>query len=310
MSDVIIQANNDLQGTVLLLVLLAIAALAAFIFVLKRFRRHSSETQHANYQLEIANREMQLKQHESESAKQTAVAALLDSQHANEDLTRQAEELKEARRAALNMMQDMDMTNKKIDKQNQDLAHALARGKLATNELQNANEKLEELASTDKLTGLPNRAVFLDRLDQKMKQARRDKSRFAVLFFDFDRFKVVNDSLGHSVGDALLCDIADIFCRELRDTDTVARFGGDEFVVMLGDLTDWSDAENKADKLLQAFAAPHQLGDHLVVSTEQDEHYHHVSGRLANAIYHRQLNNRRFPSRLDALLLPSQLRAN
>lgn len=128
-------------------------------------------------------------------------------------------------------------------------------------------DKLEALATTDHLTGLPNREVFCDRLRQRSKQSRRDNSHFAVLFFDFDRFKVVNDSLGHEVGDALLCDIAKIFTNELRESDTVARFGGDEFVVLLDNLTHQSHAEHKAKKLLEIFAKPHQLDGHWVFST-------------------------------------------
>ncbi len=137
----------------------------------------------------------------------------------------------------------------------------------AEEKLRKYNAELEIAATTDKLTGLPNRAVFLDRLDQRIKMSRRDGSRFAVLFFDFDRFKVVNDSLGHDMGDALLCDIAKLFRSEMRDSDTVARFGGDEFVVLLNNLAKWSDAQSRAERLLETFAAPHQLGDHLIVST-------------------------------------------
>lgn len=144
--------------------------------------------------------------------------------------------------------------------------NALVREQAASTELEQANIQLEQLATTDKLTDLPNREFFLVRLDQMLKQSRRDGGRFAVLFFDFDRFKVVNDSLGHEVGDALLCNIAKIFNRELRESDTVARFGGDEFVVLLGNLTNWSDAVLKAGRLLDVFARPHQLGDHLIVS--------------------------------------------
>ena len=130
-----------------------------------------------------------------------------------------------------------------------------------------SEEQLELAATTDRLTGLPNRAVLIDRIDQALKRAKRDQTKWAVLFFDFDRFKVVNDSLGHDVGDALLRDIAGIFRRELRDTDTVARIGGDEFVVLLGNLAEWSDAREKADKLVRVFAEPHRLDGHVLVST-------------------------------------------
>ncbi len=147
------------------------------------------------------------------------------------------------------------------------MADALNREKDATFAAEGAMERFELLASTDKLTGLPNRMVFLDHLNQVLKRSRLDDQRFALLFFDFDRFKLVNDSLGHDAGDALLCDIAKIFRRDLRDTDMVARFGGDEFVVLLTNLSDWSDANTMAERLLDIFAEPHLLGDHLVVAT-------------------------------------------
>jgi diguanylate cyclase (GGDEF)-like protein len=144
---------------------------------------------------------------------------------------------------------------------------ALGREKVAMAEQEKTLAMLEKIASTDRLTGLPNRIVFIERLEKIMNQVRWNDARFAVLFFDFDRFKVVNDSLGHDIGDALLCDIADIFRKELREEDTVARFGGDEFVVLLRDLNDWSDAKLKAQRLLEAFNEPHLLNGHLVIST-------------------------------------------
>jgi diguanylate cyclase (GGDEF)-like protein/PAS domain S-box-containing protein len=132
----------------------------------------------------------------------------------------------------------------------------------------NAQDKLRIDAEHDRLTHLPNRDLFQRRLEETFQLARADPEyKFAVLFFDFDRFKVINDSLGHNVGDALLCDIAKIMRRNLEDTDTLARFGGDEFVVMLRGLSCWEEAEQKAGSLLEILATPHQLGDHLVVST-------------------------------------------
>ncbi len=147
------------------------------------------------------------------------------------------------------------------------LVGALEREKLTTSELESAMSRLKVAATADKLTGLPNREVFVDRLEQAIKRSKRDDSRFAVLFFDFDRFKVINDSLGHNIGDALLCDIAGIFRREVRESDTVARFGGDEFVVLLDCLAEWSDADVKADRLLDALAKPHDISGHRIVST-------------------------------------------
>ncbi len=135
-------------------------------------------------------------------------------------------------------------------------------------DLKKAQSDLRQMAHHDRLTGLSNRELFVDRLQQTMARARRDAdSCFAVLFFDFDRFKVINDSLGHNVGDALLVSIAERFHRELREVDTAARFGGDEFVVILDNVESLSSARQVCDRLLNAFAQPHHLFGHEVVST-------------------------------------------
>ncbi len=128
-------------------------------------------------------------------------------------------------------------------------------------------KRLESLVLSDQLTGLPNRRCFEQRLRRTMMRARRSGEHYGVLFFDFDRFKVVNDSLGHDVGDALLVSIADRFRASLRETDTAARFGGDEFVVLLSPLACPQDAVGVAEKLLDVFAEPHQVGGHAIVST-------------------------------------------
>ncbi len=154
-----------------------------------------------------------------------------------------------------------------LEEGNISLSFALDAEQAIADQLEQSMMDFKKLASTDKLTGLPNRGVFIERLEKVMEDAAQDGGKYAVLFFDFDRFKVINDSLGHEVGDELLCDIARIFENELRQDDTAARFGGDEFVVLLTNLKEWSDAEIMAQRLLKAFDEPHQLGDHLVVST-------------------------------------------
>lgn len=148
-----------------------------------------------------------------------------------------------------------------------DAVRSLQREQFAMSEKEKALQILEQIASTDRLTELPNRAAYLERLQKTMHQSRQGDGKFAVLFFDFDRFKIVNDSLGHDVGDALLCNIADVFRRELRDSDTAARFGGDEFVVLLDGLSGWKDAKYKAETLLDALAEPHIIDGNLIVST-------------------------------------------
>ena len=135
-------------------------------------------------------------------------------------------------------------------------------------ELKAAQDELVLLAHHDRLTGLPNRERFVQELQGSLRRNRENPdSHFAVLFFDFDRFKNVNDSLGHHVGDALLVSIAERFRAELRQNDIAARFGGDEFVILLNDTAGVSETRLAADRLLAALASPHTLGHHSVVST-------------------------------------------
>jgi diguanylate cyclase (GGDEF)-like protein/PAS domain S-box-containing protein len=122
-----------------------------------------------------------------------------------------------------------------------------------------AESELEHQALHDPLTGLPNRALVLDRLGRALARAHRTKTRTVVLFIDVDRFKVVNDSLGHAYGDDLLVAVAARLRASLRETDTVARLGGDEFVVLLEDLAHDAVALDVAEKILDAMRRPFAL---------------------------------------------------
>jgi diguanylate cyclase (GGDEF)-like protein len=124
-----------------------------------------------------------------------------------------------------------------------------------------AVHQLQHDALHDSLTGLPNRVLFLDRLDQALRRARRRdaEASAAVLFLDLDRFKVVNDSLGHLVGDRLLVAVARRIEGTLRPTDTVARLGGDEFTVLLTDVVDARGAIVAAERIHQALREPFEL---------------------------------------------------
>ncbi|MBK6728904.1 MAG: EAL domain-containing protein [Xanthomonadales bacterium] len=117
-------------------------------------------------------------------------------------------------------------------------------------------QALLQLAKYDPLTGLPNRAMFLDRLHAALSQARRQGSQLALLFVDLDRFKHVNDSLGHGVGDGLLKVVGQRLRHSLREGDLVARLGGDEFTVMLEGIQGAHEVAALANKLLQVFATP------------------------------------------------------
>ena len=126
-------------------------------------------------------------------------------------------------------------------------------------------ERLAHLALHDSLTGLPNRALFLDRLELALARLQRQDGKVALLFFDLDRFKVVNDSLGHEAGDRLLVEVAARLRQAVRPTDTVARLGGDEFAVLCEGLADEMQALPVAERILDALRAPVALGDHHVV---------------------------------------------
>jgi len=129
---------------------------------------------------------------------------------------------------------------------------------------------ITEAKVSDPLTGLPNRLLFIDRLGRAIKHIKRRKdSIFAVLFFDLDGFKMINDSLGHLAGDQLLVGVSTRLEKSLRSSDTVARFGqgftmarlgGDEFTVLLEDLKDPNDAKKAADRLMKALTSPFSIG--------------------------------------------------
>ena len=119
--------------------------------------------------------------------------------------------------------------------------------------------KLAHLAQHDSLTDLPNRALFDDRLEQAIVSAQRRRGRLAVLYLDIDRFKHVNDTAGHPAGDLLLQSVARRLLDCVRQSDTVSRHGGDEFVILLGDITHAGDAGVAAEKMLAAITRPHHV---------------------------------------------------
>jgi len=119
-----------------------------------------------------------------------------------------------------------------------------------------AQARIHHLAHHDTLTGLPNRSAFMEHLEHLIIGAREGESQLALLFIDLDHFKRVNDSLGHLVGDTLLRTVASRITASLRTTDVVARFGGDEFMVLLPNVAQRADVQEVAHKLLQAIEAP------------------------------------------------------
>jgi diguanylate cyclase (GGDEF)-like protein len=122
--------------------------------------------------------------------------------------------------------------------------------------------ELRRLAYTDRLTGLPNRALLHDRLERAVAMAKRRDAPVAVLFLDLDRFKIINDSLGHEIGDKVLVAVAQRLRGCLRAEDTLARLGGDEFAILLPEIADRRDTHLVTDKCLSALSGPEVIGGH------------------------------------------------
>ena len=134
-------------------------------------------------------------------------------------------------------------------------------------ERKQAEEKIQQMAYHDSLTGLPNRKLFSDRLGIALAQAQRNQKKVGVAMLDLDNFKDVNDTLGHDVGDLLLKAATERLSAALRKGDTVARFGGDEFVLILPDLKAIEDAIQVAQKIVDSFCKPFLIDTHQLVVT-------------------------------------------
>ena len=129
-------------------------------------------------------------------------------------------------------------------------------------ERQRAEERIRQLAYHDPLTGLPNRTLFYDRMDVALARARRNGDKLAVLLMDLDYFKDVNDSLGHAMGDQLLQEVGERLTTLLRESDTICRMGGDEFLILLTGITSVDDVNRIGNRVLEAIRKPFVLDDH------------------------------------------------
>lgn len=130
-----------------------------------------------------------------------------------------------------------------------------------------SEQRILHLAHYDSLTGLPNRALLADRMRVAINRAARQAKRLAVLFVDLDRFKAINDSLGHDVGDHLLKAVAERMQTSIRSVDTVSRVGGDEFVVLLNEIETAEDAARVAQKIIDGLSQPYQIEKHELLLT-------------------------------------------
>jgi diguanylate cyclase (GGDEF)-like protein len=165
-----------------------------------------------------------------------------------------------------------------------------------------AVSELGELARSgqrDALTNLPNRLLMLDRLENAIATARRHETRIAVLFIDLDNFKRINDTLGHAIGDEALKLAARRLQSAVRDSDTVSRHGGEEFLVLLTDISQAADAASIAQKLQASLAAPARAGEHRL----------HLSASVGITIYPEDAEDAQtLISRADAAMYRSKRR--
>lgn len=158
---------------------------------------------------------------------------------------------------------------------NANLVVATLEARKLVEQVKMAQVELDHLAHHDTLTGLPNRILMYDRLDQAITLAQRSGKHFAVLFMDLDAFKPINDSLGHGVGDRLLQSVGKRLQDCVRHSDTICRQGGDEFVALLIDIDHPQDTMLPVQKMLESIALPHRI----------DQHHLHISASIGISIY-------------------------
>lgn len=162
---------------------------------------------------------------------------------------------------AMEELIDRRRHHRKLVEANEQLVLASLRLQIAAEKIEKTKEEMALLAHHDALTKLPNRIHLLDRIEQAISFSRRRPAKLAVLFLDLDRFKTVNDSRGHAIGDQLLQAVAQRLKSAVRDTDTVSRHGGDEFVLLLPDVSPGEGLTQKIVEIHKAVTAPYGIAE-------------------------------------------------
>ena len=198
--------------------------------------------------------------------------------------------------AAERQRQHQEELERKVFESTRELRQTNLFLRLQVEERKKAEQKLFYDANHDVLTGLANRQMFLQQLKQQFALSKRQAHPgMALLFLDLDRFKLINDTLGHHIGDAFLVESSKRLLSAIREHDLAARFGGDEFVVMLLNLQSAQDAEEVAQRIIDKFRQPYQLDGHKTQSgvsigiAPLTREYHHADALLRDAdaaMYH------------------------
>jgi diguanylate cyclase (GGDEF)-like protein len=183
------------------------------------------------------------------------------------DLTWIFEDVTERHQAEEALLRAHEELEQRVVERTAELASANTQLQEEVFERMQAEQRIWHVAHHDSLTGLPNRALLHDRLQQALAKAQRGRHRVAVMFLDLDRFKSVNDSLGHAVGDELLKYVAARLTSVVRAVDTVSRLGGDEFVIVLEEAGSPDDVVQVAEKIIDALAPEVSIGGHQLRAT-------------------------------------------
>ena len=193
---------------------------------------------------------------------------LVDSSNVEDaDIVWIVEDITERRQAQEALAQAHELLEHRVVERTAELAQANSQLQEEVFERIRAEQRIWHIAHHDALTGLPNRALLHDRLDQVLAQAGRSGHRVAVMFVDLDRFKSINDTLGHDVGDELLKSVAARLQQVVRAADTVSRLGGDEFVIVLPDVVAIEDAQRVAEKVVEVLAPAVSIHGHELRAT-------------------------------------------
>jgi diguanylate cyclase (GGDEF)-like protein len=203
----------------------------------------------------------------------------LKTQTANDEITTVTEEinimideLEESQQQIIENEKNLKITNENLEKKVQertiDLSKANISLKAEVLERKKIEEKIKHIAYHDHLTGLPNRLLFTDQLNHAVHIAKRTEKVFSIMFLDIDGFKMINDTMGHHAGDQMLIMASERLVKTLRNTDIVARVGGDEFIILIENIENINDVKTIADKIVKSFKEPFIIeGQDCFVST-------------------------------------------
>ncbi|OFZ90843.1 MAG: hypothetical protein A2W21_12505 [Betaproteobacteria bacterium RBG_16_66_20] len=184
------------------------------------------------------------------------VAKAIDPAHPAEGAIGIYDDITAARAARESLEASRDALERAVAERTDELQAANLRLQAEIADRRQAEMRAQHLADHDALTGLPNRRLLEDRLTQALALSQRNRKQTAVMFVDLDRFKIINDTLGHAAGDVVLKEVAERLEKQLREVDTICRLGGDEFVVVLPEIKRSSDAANVAVKILETVSQP------------------------------------------------------